>query len=165
MLILQIAISTAVSGASIGKIARLNLSLLSLIIQVLLLYTLTPASSARPPTRENWIGQCEILAFRQSKIGLVGLLMFPRGTRVPVGLCRLLSATFNGKKKKTERNACFCLTLRPCSALNYKKKCHFRENGFKAVSKKWCFSEKMVFGIYIKMAFFRVSFIFFSSLY
>ena len=52
--------------------------------------------------------------------------------------------------------------LRPCLARNYKKNAIFRENGFEAVLKKWGFSERMVFGIYIKMAFFRVDFIFFK---
>ena len=58
----------------------------------------------------------------------------------------------------------FFFFVRPGSACNYKTNVIFRENGFKAVLKKWCFSEKKMFGIYIKMAFFRVSFIFFSSL-
>ena len=61
---------------------------------------MTPASAARTPTRENWIGRYEILTFHQGKISLVGLLMFSEGTQVRVGLCRLQSATFNGKKKK-----------------------------------------------------------------
>ena len=55
----------------------------------------------------------------------------------------------------------FFTILGPVRQAIMTKNAIFRENGFKAVLKKWCFSEKMAFGIYIKMAFFRVSFIFF----